>query len=126
MKKSAICFGMLMSFFVAVSFSASFAQAAGKAPASSPELIAKGAASFKTNCTVCHGEKGAGDGPAGASLNPKARNFTTEKFKFGNKPEQVFKTISEGSKGTSMAPFGHLPEEERWGLVYFVLSLAKK
>lgn len=99
---------------------------AGQALPSSPELISKGQASFKTNCAVCHGDKGDGNGPAGASLNPKARNFISEKYKFGSKPEQVFKTISEGSKNTSMAGFAHLSEEERWGLTYYVLGLKKK
>ncbi len=99
---------------------------AGKAPPSSPELITKGQVSYKTNCAVCHGDIGDGNGPAGASLNPKARNLISEKFKFGTKPEQVFKTITEGSKNTSMAPFGHLSEEERWALTHFVLSLRKK
>lgn len=99
---------------------------AGKAPPSSPELIAKGQVSYKTNCAVCHGDKGDGNGPAGASLNPKARNFISEKFKYGTKPEQVFKVITEGSKNTSMASFGHLSEDERWALTHFVLSLRKK
>ncbi len=98
-----------------------------KPPPSSPKLISNGQASYKTNnCAVCHGDKGDGNGPAGASLNPKARNFISEKYKFGSKPEQVFKTISEGSKNTSMAGFAHISEEERWGLVYYVLSLKKK
>ena len=99
---------------------------AGKPLPSSPELISKGQVSYKTNCAVCHGDKGDGNGPAGASLNPKARNFISEKYKFGSKPEQVFKTISEGSKNTSMAGFAHLSEEERWGLTYYVLGLKKK
>lgn len=99
---------------------------AGKPLPSSPELISKGQASYKINCSVCHGDKGDGNGPAGASLNPKARNFISEKYKFGSKPEQVFKTISEGSKNTSMAGFAHLSEEERWGLTYYVLGLKKK
>ncbi len=99
---------------------------AGKAPPSSPELISKGKTSYMTNCSVCHGDKGDGNGPAGANLNPKARNFISEKYKLGSKPEQVFKSISEGSKNTSMAAFAHLPEDERWALTYYVLSLKKK
>ena len=110
-----------------------FARAAGaatpavKAPASTPELISKGQSSYKTNCAICHGDKGDGNGPAGANLKPKARNFISEAFKFGSKPEQVFKLITEGAKNnSSMAAFGHLPEQDRWGLVYYVLSLKKK
>lgn len=99
---------------------------AGTPPPSTPELIAKGAKTFKTSCATCHGEAGDGKGPLGASLKPKPRNFVAEEFKFGAGPEQIFKTISEGSKGTSMAGFSFLSESDRWGLVYYVLSLKKK
>lgn len=40
----------------------------------SPELQ-KGQEIFLQNCSSCHGEKGAGDGAAAASLNPKPRNY---------------------------------------------------
>jgi len=43
--------------------------------APSSEFIAKGKVLFNTNCKSCHGEKGLGDGPAGAKLNPQPRNF---------------------------------------------------
>ncbi len=95
-------------------------------PKSSPELIAKGKASYVTNCLTCHGENGDGNGPAGQYMNPKPRSYTKDKFKKGEKPEQVFKTITAGIDGTAMTGFGHLPEDERWGLVYYVLSFKKK
>ena len=91
---------------------------------STPALLEKGKASYTTNCDVCHGPKGDGNGPAGAAMNPKPRDFSTP-FKNGKKPEQVFKTLTEGLAGTAMAAFGHLPEEDRWGLVYYVLSFDK-
>lgn len=93
-------------------------------PKSTPELLAKGKTSFATNCVPCHGEKGDGAGPAAAALNPKPRNFG-EKFKNGDKPEQVFKTLGEGLQGTAMVAFAHLPEEERWALVYHLGELRK-
>ncbi|MCZ7582047.1 MAG: c-type cytochrome [Deltaproteobacteria bacterium] len=36
---------------------------------------AKGKAVYLQYCAACHGESGKGDGPAGAALNPKPRNF---------------------------------------------------
>jgi mono/diheme cytochrome c family protein len=99
---------------------------ASKSLPSSPELITKGKAAYQTNCAVCHGDRGDGNGPAGASLNPKARNFITDNYKAGSKPEQVFKTISEGLKNTAMAGFSYIPEEDRWGITYYILSLKKK
>ncbi len=91
-----------------------------KPPKMTPELIQKGMAVYTTNCLSCHGEKGDGNGPAGAYMNPKPRNFGEGKFKAGGKPEQLFKTVTSGLSGTAMAPFGHLPEEDRWAVIYYV------
>jgi len=96
------------------------------APASTPELIEKGKTSYATNCLICHGDKHDGNGPAGAALNPKPRNLVSDKFKKGDKAPQIFKTISEGLAGTTMTGYGHLPEDERWGLTHFIVSLRKK
>lgn len=92
-------------------------------PAKTPELLAQGRASFLRNCAFCHGETGAGDGFGAASINPKPRNFTTEKFKNGSKPSQIFDTLAAGMPGTAMLPFKHLPVEERWSLAYYVAEL---
>ena len=93
------------------------------APAVTKELIEKGKTSFNINCTACHGPKGAGDGPAAVALNPKPRNYATDPFKNGDKPENVYKTISEGLKDTPMVSFAHLAEPERWALAFYVLEL---
>ena len=58
-------------------------------------------------------------------LNPKPRSFIGEAFKNGEKPENVYKSISEGLRGTVMVAFGHLPESERWALSYYVLELRR-
>lgn len=115
----------IVATFVSLNALAADKKAAGGAKKSTPELIAKGKASFTTNCVTCHGEKGDGNGPAGQLMNPKPRSFSTDKFKAGDKPEQVFNTISKGLPGTAMAGYSHLPEEERWGLTYYVLSFKK-
>lgn len=99
-----------------------FSSAALAAPEATPALLEKGKSSYTTNCVPCHGEKGAGDGIAAAALNPKPRNFATEAFKNGNKPDQVFQTVTKGLTGTTMAPFAHLPEEERWAVTHYVLK----
>lgn len=96
------------------------AHAAG--PEVTPALLEKGKASFATNCVPCHGEKGDGTGVAAAALNPKPRNFNTEPFKNGNKPENVFQTLTTGLPGTVMVSFAHLPEEERWALTHYVVD----
>ncbi|MGE0614441.1 MAG: cytochrome c [Bacteriovoracia bacterium] len=111
------------------------AEAAPKAspsvPKETPELVAKGKAAYATYCVTCHGDKGDGKGPAGQYLNPPPRNYADRKgFKAGSKPEQIFKTITEGLKvkgqNTAMVGFPTIAEEDRWGLVYYVLSFGKK
>lgn len=96
------------------------------APKPTPELREKGKTSYTRNCQACHGEKGDGQGPTGAFLNPKPRNFATEPLKQGSKPEEIFRTISTGVPGSSMVSFGTLPEEERWALTYYVSDFLPK
>lgn len=112
----------IFGFFVSIFVNA----APSKAPALTPVVLEKGKAAYAMNCLMCHGEKGDGNGVAGAAMNPKPRNFMVDKFKQGDKVDAVFKTISEGLKGTSMAGFGHLPEADRWALSYYVLSFKPK
>jgi mono/diheme cytochrome c family protein len=92
-------------------------------PAKTKELLDKGRTSFLTNCMACHGEKGAGDGPGAAALNPKPRNYAKDPFKQGDKLEDIFATLGKGVPNTPMVAFGHLPEAERWALAYWVLEL---
>ena len=100
---------------------ASVARAA-EPPKKTPELVAKGQATFAKYCATCHGPKGEGDGPAAKALNPKPRNFKTEALKSPG-VAGVHETVSNGVKGTAMIPFKHLSDEDRWALSYYVLSL---
>jgi len=90
-----------------------------------PEKLKKGEALFTSTCSLCHGPKGLGDGPAGAALVPKPRNFVEGKWRYGGTPFILFNTVTKGSPGTSMAPYGHLPEDERWGVVHYIRSLSQ-
>ncbi len=95
-------------------------------PKESPELLAKGKAVFDAQCALCHGEKGDPEtSAAGKAMNPKPRHLVADAFKAGDSPDKVFDSISKGLPGTAMAPFGHLPEDDRWGLTYHVLSMRK-
>ena len=91
---------------------------------SSPELLQKGTVLYTAQCTACHGISGKGDGPAAVALNPKPRDFTSGYWNLGGAPSQVFKTLSEGSPGTSMPPFSGLSVEDRFALVHYIRSLS--
>lgn len=51
---------------------------------------------YKMKCAVCHGDNGGGDGPGGAALTPKPRNFTEAAWQDSVKDEDVKKAIIEG------------------------------
>ena len=67
-------------------------------------------ANYAQRCAWCHGDEGAGDGPAAEFLYPRPRDFTLGMFKYKTTPpEQDFPTdedlvriIKEGLVGTSM------------------------
>ena len=95
----------------------------GKAPKRSPELIEMGKRTYAIYCIACHGETGAGDGSAAAKLDPRPRNFSTDKFKQGSRVTQIFDTLRKGVPGTAMVKFTNLSEDERWALAWYVLDL---
>ena len=81
-----------------------------------------GAEVFRTNCEMCHGSQGHGDGPAGQSLDPRPRNLAELQTKAGD--DFLFWRISEGKPGTSMVAWkGILSEEQIWQVVSFIRKL---
>ena len=88
------------------------------------ELTGRGKELFAQNCTACHGEKGLGNGPAAWGMNPQPRNFTSAiGWKNGFDLPAIYKTLSEGVRGTSMAPFDYLSKRDRMALAHFIQSL---
>jgi high-affinity iron transporter len=92
-------------------------------PAQTPDL-ARGAALYAQQCSACHGETGAGNGPAATGLEPAPTDFTDptrarERSLFG-----LYSTIGAGVEGTAMAAFAQLSEAERWALAFHVGRLA--
>jgi mono/diheme cytochrome c family protein len=132
---SSLCGGLLLGAAALVAAQAKpTAEAAAKAMGSAD--VAKGKQVFSLYCQTCHGPAGAGDGPAGKTLNPPPRDFTKAEFKFGGKDEDIFAVISNGAAvqkagdGTPgsplMAPWGNvIPEGDRWALVKFIRTLKK-
>jgi mono/diheme cytochrome c family protein len=89
-----------------------------------PELMARGKALFAQTCATCHGIGGKGDGPAGKGLKPPPRNFTANLgWKNGTRLEDVYRTLDEGIKGSSMTSFNYLSKKDRMALAHVVQSL---
>ena len=95
---------------------------AGKTNPFGPATSGEGAQIFKTNCEMCHGPHGHGDGPASGSLDPKPKNLAILQESVGD--DYLFWRISEGKPGTAMVVWkGILTEEQIWQLVSFIRTL---
>lgn len=89
-----------------------------------PALLARGKAVFAQTCATCHGPEGKGDGPGGTGLTPKPRNFTLPAgWKHGTRLEDIYKTLDEGIKGSSMVSYNYLTKRDRMALAHVVQSL---
>jgi mono/diheme cytochrome c family protein len=91
----------------------------------SAELIGHGEKVYTTNCAVCHGPKGAGDGPAGRGLVPPPRDLVEGNWKQGGDSISQWNTLAKGIAGTSMASFGHLPAVDRWAVIHYIHSITQ-
>ncbi len=81
---------------------------------------------YQTRCAQCHGEEGAGDGPAADFFYPRPRDFTLAVFKYKTShadsefpyDRDLAKTIRDGLPGTSMPAWGEiLTEPQIAGLI---------
>ena len=104
----------------------------GYPPEPSADIVAEGQAIWQdAKCWECHGNEGKGDGDKAAELEddfgfpiPPA-NLTTGLFKSGGHVKDIYRSISTGINGTPMPSYADsLPEEQRWALAYYVLTLS--
>lgn len=87
----------------------------------SPEILAHGKKLFETNCAVCHGAEGLGNGP-GSNLPVKPRNFhETANWKNPRRTSALFKMLVNGVP-PYMPAYGQLAAVDRWGLAHYVLA----
>ncbi|MEX2164494.1 MAG: cytochrome c/FTR1 family iron permease [Sulfuricaulis sp.] len=91
------------------------------APKAAPDLKA-GASLYKEYCAACHGAEGHGDGPAGQGLDPAPSNFHDAERMASRSANGLYNTITLGVNGTGMAAYGHLSENVRWALAFYVAN----
>lgn len=92
-------------------------------PDRSPDL-AKGAVLYQSQCAMCHGASGHGDGPAGLKLDPRPVDFSDQVRADQRSVHSLYEVITQGVEGTPMASYAQLPVNDRWALAYFVGSIA--
>ena len=86
--------------------------------------LEQGGAQYAAFCATCHGDAGAGDGPAAAALTPQPADLAGPEVQ-ANSDDKLFAIISDGVEGTAMPPWGSiLSEDDRWHVVNFLRSLA--
>jgi len=103
-----------------------------EAPAPSAALLTRGSEVWnQAKCWECHGQTGKGDGEKAAGLKDDSgfpilpADLTTGQFKSGPAVEDIFRTMTTGLSGTPMPSYqASLPEEDRWALAYYVVSLS--
>ena len=64
--------------------------------------LAAGETVVKERCELCHGTSGKGDGPGGAALNPKPRDWTDKAYMGSKTDDQLYEVIYNG-KGSMPA-----------------------
>jgi high-affinity iron transporter len=83
---------------------------------------------YKARCVSCHGAAGAGDGPAGKVLNPKARDWTKGEG-LDLSDQQLFDSIKKGGpavgRGKTMIAFPSLSDADVWNVVAYIKTLKK-
>lgn len=86
---------------------------------------------YASQCATCHGEEGAGNGPAAEYLFPAPRDFTKARYKIRSTPggelptdDDLFRTITRGIPGSAMPSFEFLGEEQRKSLLSVLKSFA--
>lgn len=86
--------------------------------------ITRGRELYLQSCASCHGQEGHGDGPAGATLNPKPLDLTIHVPLHSD--GRLMEWISEGIARTAMPPWKErYSETDRWSIINFLRQLAK-
>ncbi len=88
-----------------------------------PASIDAGRQLFQTNCAICHGARGLGDGPAAFTLSPRPVNLQLHIPQHAEGENHYW--ISEGVAGTGMPAWkDKLTDEQRWQILRYLGALA--
>ncbi|MCY1391267.1 FTR1 family protein [compost metagenome] len=95
-----------------------------QAPIITPDP-SRGAPLYAQHCSVCHGETGAGDGPAGLGLTPPPANLQNVARLDHLSLYDLYNTLGLGIDGTDMPSFAdQLDERQRWDVATYIASFS--
>lgn len=85
------------------------------------------AATFQQKCATCHGPEGRGDGPAGAALNPKPRNYHDKAYMATRTDQELHDSVFNGKSAMpAWGKTGQLTDAQVWAMVKYVRGLGSK
>ncbi|MCL6307721.1 cytochrome c/FTR1 family iron permease [Pseudomonas syringae] len=95
-----------------------------QAPAITPDP-ARGAPLYAQHCSVCHGDSGAGDGPAGIGLEPPPSNLRDTARLDRLSLYDLYSATGLGIAGTDMPAFAdQLDDRQRWDIATYIASFS--
>ena len=95
-----------------------------QAPIITPDPT-RGAPLYAQHCSVCHGDTGAGDGPAGVGLTPPPSNLRDAARLDHLSLYAIYSTLGLGVEGTDMPAFAdQLDDRQRWDLATYIASFS--
>ncbi|MGO8968384.1 MAG: c-type cytochrome [Myxococcaceae bacterium] len=86
----------------------------------------KGKPIYNSQCVICHGKTGDGNGPVGKSLTPKPKAFSAGKLP---SDDELFKVIQKGGKANGLSKdmdgYPQFSDQQIWDVIAYIKTLAK-
>ncbi len=85
---------------------------------------------YDDHCAICHGADGSGRGEEAKRFKTPPADLTSGLYKFRSTPsgapplpEDIYRTLTEGLRGTGMLPQLHLSTDQRWAVTRYLFTL---
>ena len=89
------------------------------------ESLALGKKAYGTDCAMCHGKTGAGDGDLAADMKLKLMDYRDPDALKSMSDGEIYMLIDKG-KGQMSGEEGRMKPTQIWNVVNYVRSLSKK
>jgi mono/diheme cytochrome c family protein len=91
----------------------------------SPVSLASGKKNYGTDCAMCHGKAGAGDGDLAADMKLTLKDLGNSETLKGMSDGEIYSIIDKG-KGQMQGEEGRLKPNQIWDVVNYVRTFSKK